>query len=194
MTEKIILQVEAYLEKNCRDYDWRAKKINPNWTSREYLAFKTQENYDNFFAYLQSHKFTEEEIQKEFNRYTEQGYTVFKSWKDYINFVEQLEEQNFTPEKIDAEIEKYLSSHRGSFSYGDYDYLQSVSRTEKIIRTLKDKIGLAGSYFSNYLFKLIKKKNCRRSKFTKKQIWTGEFFQKSEMKEIICPASKQFLR
>ena len=192
-SENIIQQVEEYLEKNCTDYDWFAKKINPNWTSKEYLAFETQENYENFFAYLKAHELSDEEIQKEFERYTERGYEVFDTWEDYIKFVEQLKAQDFTPEKIEEEFQTYFLRHRIRFSVGRPDYMQSVSRTEKIIRTLKDKIGLAGSYFSNYLFKLIKQKKLTEVEVYKKANLDRRIFSKIRKEKNYMPSKQTVL-
>ena len=152
MNEKIIFQVEQYLEKNCTDYDWFAKKINPNWTGKEYRTFKTQENYENFTEYLKHKKLNEDERNKEYERYIGQvnQYIVFHTWEDYENFIEPLQENGLTDEEIDEEFESYVSYHMPRFSIGGYDYLESVSRTEKIIRALKDKIGLAGNYFDRH--------------------------------------------
>ncbi|MBR6013054.1 MAG: hypothetical protein IK062_04630 [Selenomonadaceae bacterium] len=40
--KKIFEQIEIYLEKYCQDSDYLAKKINPNWTGREYITPSTK--------------------------------------------------------------------------------------------------------------------------------------------------------
>ena len=81
MNEKIIFQVEQYLEKNCTDYDWFAKKINPNWTGKEYRTFKTQENYENFECHL------------DFESFHDNGYSVigYHSKGYYFEFDDKAE-------------------------------------------------------------------------------------------------------
>ena len=67
--EKILEQIEIYLEKYCQDSDYLAKKINPEWTGREYDVFKTWENYENFINELKSQGLNDEEVKKELERY-----------------------------------------------------------------------------------------------------------------------------
>lgn len=67
--KKIFEQIEIYLEKYCQDSDYLAKKINPNWTGREYEIFETWENYENFISELKSQGLNDDEIKKEIDRY-----------------------------------------------------------------------------------------------------------------------------
>lgn len=86
VNKKIFEQIEIYLETYCQDSDYLAKKINPEWTGREYDVFKTWENYQNFIDELKSQGLDDEQIKK--------------SVKDYINF--HTDRYSISvPEKID---------------------------------------------------------------------------------------------
>lgn len=125
------------------------------------------------------------------------------------DFSERLKEKpprdNGLIDRIDLYIERNffdtsglnLQAKRGfKFSYGAR-YLgepeESLKTFEVIVRTLKDKIGLAGSFFSDYLFKLIKQKNLSEVAVYKAAHLDRRVFSKIRNERNYMPAKKTVL-
>ena len=63
--ENIFFQIDKYLEKNCKDKDWLAKRYLPESAARKYIIlnhFGTWESYENFLSQLNG--YSEEKKQK----------------------------------------------------------------------------------------------------------------------------------
>lgn len=69
----------------------------------------------------------------------------------------------------------------------------SVKTFEVIIRKLKDKVGLAGNFFSDYLFKLIKQKNLSDVDVYKRAHLDRRIFSKIRNEKTYMPAKKTVL-
>lgn len=125
------------------------------------------------------------------------------------NFSVRLNEKPFRDEslidRIDLYIEKNFSdtsemeaaAKRGvKFSYSASplgEPAASAKTFEVIIRKLKDKIGLAGSFFSDYLFKLIKQKNLSEVDVYKAAHLDRRVFSKIRNERNYMPAKKTVL-
>jgi len=108
-------------------------------------------------------------------------------------------------DRIDLYIEKNFqdmsgleeASERGiKFSYSASplgEPAESPKTFEVIIRKLKDKIGLAGSFFSDYLFKLIKQKNLSEVDVYKAAHLDRRVFSKIRNERNYMPAKKTVL-
>ena len=108
-------------------------------------------------------------------------------------------------DRIDLYIEKNFSdtsemeaaAKRGvKFSYsvsGLGEPAESAKTFEVIIRKLKDKIGLAGNFFSDYLFKLIKQKNLSEVDVYKAAHLDRRVFSKIRNERNYMPAKKTVL-
>lgn len=108
-------------------------------------------------------------------------------------------------ERIDLYLEKNFhdmswteaSSKRGEkFSYS-FESLgepaESLKTFEVIIRKLKDKVGLAGSFFSDYLYKLIKQKNLSDVEVYKRAHLDRRIFSKIRNEKNYMPGKKTVL-
>ncbi len=106
------------------------------------------------------------------------------------------------------QIEKYLAEHyispewleekkkqgwKFSLNMRLGDAPSEIGRTESIIRILKDKIGLAGNYFSDYLFKLIKDKNLTDVEVYKKAHLDRRIFSKIRNEKDYMPSKRTIL-
>jgi len=108
-------------------------------------------------------------------------------------------------DRIDLYIEKNFqdmsgleeASERGiKFSYSASplgEPAESAKTFEVIIRKLKNKIGLAGSFFSDYLFKLIKQKNLSEVDVYKAAHLDRRVFSKIRNERNYMPAKKTVL-
>ena len=108
-------------------------------------------------------------------------------------------------DKIDLYIEKNFSdtseleaaAKRGvKFSYSVSSLgepAESAKTFEVIVRKLKDKIGLAGNFFSDYLFKLIKQKNLSEVDVYKAAHLDRRVFSKIRNERNYMPAKKTVL-
>ena len=106
------------------------------------------------------------------------------------------------------QIEKYLDEHYISPEWLEEQKKQGwqfslnmrlgddpneIGRTESIIRILKDKIGLAGNYFSDHLFKLIKDKNLTDIEVYKKVHLDRRIFSKIRNEKDYMPSKRTIL-
>lgn len=108
-------------------------------------------------------------------------------------------------DRIDLYIEKNFHDMSGledqakrgvKFSYSASSLgepAESAKTFETIIRKLKDKIGLAGSFFSDYLFKLIKQKNLSEVAVYKAAHLDRRVFSKIRNERNYMPAKKTVL-
>ena len=108
-------------------------------------------------------------------------------------------------DRIDLYIEKNFNDTSGfeeqakrgvKFSYSASplgEPAESPKTFEVIIRKLKDKIGLAGSFFSDYLFKLIKQKNLSEVAVYKAAHLDRRVFSKIRNERNYMPAKKTVL-
>ena len=64
---------------------------------------------------------------------------------------------------------------------------------EVIVRALKDKVGIAGNYFSDYLFKLIKQKNLTDVEVYKRAHLDRRIFSKIRNEKNYMPSKKTVL-
>ncbi len=117
-----------------------------------------------------------------------------KSFRDenLIDLIELYLEKNF---KDTSWIE--AASKRGEkFSYS-FESLgepaESLKTFEVIIRKLKDKVGLAGNYFSDYLYKLIKQKNLSDVEVYKRAHLDRRIFSKIRNEKNYMPGKKTVL-
>lgn len=191
--EKLFERIENYLEEHCRDGDWLAKKVNPNWTADEYYTFRTLENYENYIDHLKTRGMTAEEIEREVQNFMSymKKMSYWSDWEEYEKLLTNLREQNLSDEEFEESFEEYIKHNRPKFSIGgDRDWFDSITLSEKIIRLLKDKIGLAGSFFSDYLFKLIKQKKLSEVEVYKKAHLDRRIFSKIRKENGYMP-SKQ---
>ena len=125
------------------------------------------------------------------------------------NFSERLKEKppsdNGLIDRIDLYLEKNFkdmswmeaASERGvKFSYS-FESLgepaESLKTFEVIIRKLKDKVGLAGSFFSDYLYKLIKQKNLTDVEVYKRAHLDRRIFSKIRNEKNYMPSKKTVL-
>ena len=104
-------------------------------------------------------------------------------------------------EKLLEKIENYIDEHfidfealrkRGAkFSYsGGGDVIKT---SEKIIRKLKDMLGMAGNYFSDYLWKLIDEKNMTDVETYKKAHLDRRIFSKIRNEKDYMPSKRTIL-
>ena len=70
---------------------------------------------------------------------------------------------------------------------------ESLKTFEVIVRALKDKVGIAGNYFSDYLFKLIKQKNLTDVEVYKKAHLDRRIFSKIRNEKNYMPGKKTVL-
>ena len=70
---------------------------------------------------------------------------------------------------------------------------ESLKTFEIIVRALKDKIGIAGNYFSDYLFKLIKQKNLTDVEVYKRAHLDRRIFSKIRNEKNYMPSKKTVL-
>ena len=111
--------------------------------------------------------------------------------KNLINQIESyLDEHYISPEWLE-EQKKQGWQFSLNMSLGDSPI--KIGRTESIIRILKDKIGLAGNYFSNYLFKLIKDKNLTEVEVYKKAHLNRRVFSKIRNEKDYMPSKRTIL-
>ena len=104
-------------------------------------------------------------------------------------------------ERIDLYIEKYfrelpppVEGLKFSISGGSLgEPKESLKTFEVIVRVLKDKIGLAGNYFSDYLFKLIKQKNLTDVEVYKRAHLDRRIFSKIRNDKDYMPSKKTVL-
>ena len=105
-------------------------------------------------------------------------------------------------EKILEQIESYIDKHfidfkalreRGvRFSYSE-SHKDEIKTSEKIIRKLKDMLGMAGNYFSDYLWKLIDEKNMTDVETYKKAHLDRRIFSKIRNEKGYMPSKRTVL-
>ena len=160
--KKIFEQIELYLEKYCQDADYLAKKINPNWTGREYKVFKTWENYENFIAELKSQGLNDDEVKKELERYIK-----FHTPRYSVSVEEKHDKYDGKIGAIRWEIDKLFDKLEldGTFS----NYLRNLIKQKGLTEVeVYKKVNLDRRIFS----KLRKDRNYSPSERT---IWTIAF-------------------
>ena len=101
------------------------------------------------------------------------------------------------------QIENYIDKHfidfealreRGvKFSYGGGGEKDEIKTAEKIIRKLKDMLGMAGNYFSDYLWKLIDEKNMTDVETYKKAHLDRRIFSKIRNEKDYMPSKRTIL-
>lgn len=107
-------------------------------------------------------------------------------------------------EKLLEQIENYIDTNfidfeaaakQGiKFSYSSKtDFSDEIGTTEKIIRTLKNIIGMSGNYFSDYLWKIIAKKNITDVEVYKKAHLDRRVFSKIRNEKDYMPSKKTVL-
>ena len=99
------------------------------------------------------------------------------------------------------QVENYIDKHfidfealakRGvKFSYGSGK--DEIKTAEKIIRTLKDVLGMSGNYFSDYLWKLIDEKNMTDVEVYKKAHLDRRIFSKIRNAKDYVPSKRTVL-
>lgn len=100
------------------------------------------------------------------------------------------------------QIENYIHEHfidfeaaakRGvKFSYSGRNE-DDIGTDEKIIRTLKDLVGMAGNYFSDYLWKLIDERNLTDVEVYKKAHLDRRIFSKIRNEKNYMPSKRTIL-
>ena len=168
--KKIFEQIEIYLEKYCQDSDYLAKKINTNWTGREYNVFKTFENYESFISNLKSQGLNDEEVKKEVERYVD-----FNTDKYFIEIPEKQDKYDGKIGAIRWEIDKIFNKLEleGTFS----NYLRNLIKEKGLTEVeVYKKVNLDRRIFS----KLRKDRNYSPSERT---IWTIAFSLELNLEE-----------
>ncbi len=79
------------------------------------------------------------------------------------------------------------------FSYGGSAAKDEIGTAEKIIRKLKDMIGMTGNYFSDYLWKLIDEKNMTDVEVYKKAHLDRRIFSKIRNEKNYTPSKRTVL-
>ena len=170
--------------------------------TRIYLSEKVWEEVLIGFC-LENHIYNLATVDKVFKHY---GLAPLRVTED---FSERLKEKpprdNVLIDRIDLYLEKNFADTSGfeaaakrgiEVSYSA-SYLgepeESLKTFEVIIRKLKDKIGLAGSFFSDYLFKLIKQKNLSEVDVYKRAHLDRRVFSKIRNERNYMPAKKTVL-
>lgn len=105
-------------------------------------------------------------------------------------------------EKLFRQVENYIGKNfidfealakRGiKFSYGGANK-DEIGTAEKIIRKLKDIIGMSGNYFSDYLWKLIDEKNMTDVETYKKAHLDRRIFSKIRNEKNYMPSKRTIL-
>ena len=170
--------------------------------TRIYLSEKVWEEVLIGFC-LENHIYNLATVDKVFKHY---GLAPLRVTED---FSERLKEKpprdNVLIDRIDLYLEKNFSDTSGfeaaakrgikvsysARSLGEPE--ESLKTFEVIIRKLKDKIGLAGSFFSDYLFKLIKQKNLSEVDVYKRAHLDRRVFSKIRNERNYMPAKKTVL-
>ena len=101
------------------------------------------------------------------------------------------------------QIENYISEHfidfealrkKGvKFSYSAGGKEDEIGTAEKIIRKLKDILGMSGNYFSDYLWKLIDLKNMTDVEVYKKAHLDRRIFSKIRNEKNYMPSKRTIL-
>lgn len=102
-----------------------------------------------------------------------------------------IERNFFDTSKFEAQAKRGFKFSYSASSLGEPE--ESLKTFEVIIRKLKDKIGLAGSFFSDYLFKLIKQKNLSDVEVYKAAHLDRRIFSKIRNEQNYMPAKKTVL-
>lgn len=102
-------------------------------------------------------------------------------------------------EQVEIYIGKYfidfeaLREQGVKFSYGGGDKDDEIGTAEKIIRKLKDVLGISGNYFSDYLWKLIDEKNMTDVAVYKKAHLDRRIFSKIRNEKNYMPSKRTIL-
>ena len=106
-------------------------------------------------------------------------------------------------EELLEQIENYISEHfidfealrkKGvKFSYSGGADDDEIGTAEKIIRKLKDILGMSGNYFSDYLWKLIDLKNMTDVEVYKKAHLDRRIFSKIRNEKNYMPSKRTIL-
>ena len=110
--------------------------------------------------------------------------------------------KNLINEEILRQVEDYISKYfldvealrkRGvKLSYSN-EYEDDIRTSEKIIRKLKDIIGMTGNFFSDYLWKLIDEKNMTDVEVYKKAHLDRRIFSKIRNEKNYMPSKRTIL-
>lgn len=122
------------------------------------------------------------------------------------DFSAPLDEKFFHDESLIERIDLYIEKNFRDLSWMEfeakrgvkYSYsvphlgepAESVKTFEVIVRKLKDKIGMSGNFFSDYLFKLIKQKNLSEVEVYKAAHLDRRVFSKIRNEKNYMPAKK----
>lgn len=170
--------------------------------TRIYLSEKVWEEVLIGF-FLENRIYNLATVDKVFKHYGLEPLKVTENFSARLN--EKPSPYNSLTDRIDLYIEKNFSDMSGleeaakrgiKFSYGASSLgepAESKKTFEVIIRKLKNKIGLAGSFFSDYLFKLIKEKNLSEVDVYKAAHLDRRVFSKIRNERNYMPAKKTVL-
>ena len=105
-------------------------------------------------------------------------------------------------EELLRQLEDYIGIHYldveeleksgTKLSYSN-EYEDDISTSEKIIRKLKDILGMAGNHFSDYLWKLIDEKNMTDVEVYKKAHLDRRIFSKIRNEKTYMPSKRTIL-
>ena len=161
-----------------------------------YLDAKVREEVLLAFC-LENRVFDLDLVNKIFAKYALEPIEVHE---DFLTPVQKFRDENFTAQ-LDLYLEqnfREMPTNTGGVKFSISAHsLGEPAESEKtfdvIIRGLKDKLGLAGSLFSDYLFKLIKRKNLTEVEVYKRAHLDRRVFSKIRNERNYMPAKKTVL-